>query len=441
MSFKYIVKLILAYFTRFKAIIIFGIILGVILFTLLNILIPKITIGNKKIIGITGRYRPNDLPESILSLIGDGLTAIDGSNVKPSLAKSWETPDKGKTWIFKIKDNISWQDQTEVFSNDINYDFSDVIIERPNKKTIKFVLEKGPYSPFPSVLSKPVFKKGLLGTGNWKVKKISVNNTYVQELILEKSKDILHYKFYPTLDRTKLAYKMGKIDIISDIFDPTPFDTWKNSEVQSSTDYSQIVTLFFNTKDEILSDKSTRQALFYAIDKSNFSTRAESPINRNSWAYNPQLKNYDYDKEKSKQLLEKLPDEMRNKLEINLVSTPTLLTVAEKIAKDWSDVGIKSQILVSSIIPSEFQAFLTIFEIPIDPDQYPIWHSTQTETNISKFSNPRIDKLLEDGRIELSIEKRREIYLEFQRFLLEELPAAFLYHPQLYSISKKIFFN
>lgn len=441
MNFKYINRLIIAYFSKFKAIIFLGVFLGIILFTLLNIFIPKITSGKKQTIGITGRFRPNDLPQNILSLISQGLTALEESDIKPSLSESWETPDKGKTWIFKLKDNIYWQDQTVVKSYDINYDFIDVNIDRLDEKTIKFVLENGPYSPFPTVLTRPIFKKGLLGTGDWNVKEISVNNSYVQELILEKGKDIIHYKFYPTLDRTKLAYKLGKIDKITNILDPSSFDTWTNSEIQSETDYSQIVTLFFNTKDEILSDKTTRQALTYAINKKILGIRAESPINRNSWAYNPQLKTYDFDQEKANDFLNKLPDEMKDKTNIKFVSTPSLLPVAEKIVKDWENVGIKSQILVSSIIPTDFQVYLAIFEIPKDPDQYPIWHSTQTETNISKFSNFRIDKLLEDGRIELSLEKRREIYLEFQRFLLEEIPAAFLYHPKIYSVSRKKLFN
>jgi len=76
-------------------------------------------------------------------------------------------------------------------------------------------------------------------------------------------------------------------------------------------------------------------------------------------------------------------------------------------------------------------------EIPKDVDQYPLWHSTQSDTNMSKFSNFRIDKLLEEGRVELDTDERRKIYLDFQRFLLEEAPAAFLYHPRYYSITRK----
>jgi len=435
MSLKYLFELIRAYIKRFRGIISLGVAIGILIFVFIYILLPHISFGNKNIIGITGRYRPNDLPEEILSLIGKGLTKFDGSTLEPDLASSWESQDNGKTWIFRLKDGVFWQDGTKLTSKDINYEFSDVKIERPDDHSLIFTLEKGPYSPFPTVLSKPVFKKGLLGTGEWKVKKISVENTYVQELVLEKDKDNIIYKFYPTVERTKLAYKLGKIDTISRILDPSPFDLWKNTKTSEFKDASQVVTLFFNTKDKLLSDKSIRQALFYAIKKDSFKFRADSPINPNSWTYNPQLKAYDYDTEKAKQLLEKIPDDLLAE-EIKLVSTTNLLPLAEKVAADWKEVGLKSQILVSSVIPEEFQVFLTIFDIPDDPDQYPIWHSTQNDTNISKYASPRIDKLLEDGRIEMKMEERRKIYLDFQKYLLEDLPAAFLYHPVYYNINR-----
>jgi len=113
------------------------------------------------------------------------------------------------------------------------------------------------------------------------------------------------------------------------------------------------------------------------------------------------------------------------------------LTIADSISKNWHEVGVKSEVQVSSLIPQDYQCFLAILDIPHDPDQYSIWHSTQTQSNLSKYQNPRIDKLLEDGRIELNTEERKVIYLDFQRFLLEDAPAVFLYHPVVYSIERK----
>ena len=87
-------------------------------------------------------------------------------------------------------------------------------------------------------------------------------------------------------------------------------------------------------------------------------------------------------------------------------------------------------------VPVDYDAFLATVDIPKDPDQYSLWHSTQATTNISKYKNPRIDKLLEDGRTELDQDTRKKIYLDFQRFLVEDVPAIFLYHPIFYTISR-----
>ena len=124
-------------------------------------------------------------------------------------------------------------------------------------------------------------------------------------------------------------------------------------------------------------------------------------------------------------------------ISINLTTTPLLLGKAEIITKNWEDVGVKVNVQVVTQIPSDYQAFLAIFDIPDDPDQYSMWHSTQTATNLTHYLNPRIDKLLEDGRSEIGIEDRKKIYLDFQRFLVEDSPAAFLYYPTTYTIGRK----
>ena len=132
-----------------------------------------------------------------------------------------------------------------------------------------------------------------------------------------------------------------------------------------------------------------------------------------------------------------MADELKENLTVNIITTPALLSVAESIARDWAEVGVKGNVQVSSGVPAEYQALLAIFDIPEDPDQYSIWHSTQTSTNITHYQSPRIDKLLEDGRVELNIEERKKIYLDFQRFLVEDSPAAFLYHPTTYTVKRK----
>ena len=80
---------------------------------------------------------------------------------------------------------------------------------------------------------------------------------------------------------------------------------------------------------------------------------------------------------------------------------------------------------------------LAFWKVPQDPDQYFFWHSTQKQGNITGYKNVKIDKLLEDGRNTLAIEKRKKIYYDFQKVFMDDLPAVFLYYPNVYTISRK----
>lgn len=443
---RYFFKLVLAYTKRFKGIIIIGGIFGAILFSLFLFVTPAFFSARTDRIGVTGRYYSNNLPLSITSLMSEGLTKINEKGiVEPALAESWETPDKGKTWIFTLNQNNNWQDGTQITSDTISYDFADVEIERPDGRTIVFKLDQ-PFSPFPSVVSAPLFKQGLLGMKEWRVKNITVTAGFIQRLeLINDQKNTKLFRFYPTIERTKLAYKLGEVNIIEQIQDPLPFSDWQTATVTPHTEMNQVVTIFFNTQDTVLSEKSIRQALAYAIDKEALVGNAKGAVGKrstgsipeSSWAYNPQVKRYDFDQDRARELIDDLPKEVKENLNIKLMTTPLLLSTAEKIVNDWRAIGIPATVQISTVNPTEYQAFLTVYEIPRDPDQYSTWHSTQESTNISHFSSPRIDKLLEDGRILIDIEERRKVYLDFQRFLLEDLPAVFLYYPNYYTVVRK----
>lgn len=415
-----------------------GIVSGAIVFFSAGLVSAKIFSRKIEKIGVTGRYNTDTMPDYILGEISGGLTKINESKYpEPSIASSWQTPDKGKTWIFTIAEDAIWQDGKKVVSEDISYNFSNVEVERIDEKTISFSL-KDPFVAFPSVVSKPIFKKGLLGTGDWKVDGVSLVAGNISKLTIVNDKGNKKiYKFYPTTDRTVLAFKLGEIDQISRASSPVPFDKWGNVRIEEIDNFEQTVTIFFSARDADLFEKSLRQSLAYAIDKKSFNAiRSLSSISPNSWAYNPQVKTYDYDVDRANELIEELIDKKETP-KIKLVSTPPLLPVAEKIAEFWKAVGIETSVQVSSVIPDEYQSFLATFDIPKDPDQYSFWHSTQKETNITSYGSPRIDKLLEDGRAELNIEDRKKIYLDFQRFLAEDSPAVFLYHPKNYNIIRK----
>ena len=170
----------------------------------------------------------------------------------------------------------------------------------------------------------------------------------------------------------------------------------------------------------------------YAIDKSRWQNRSLGPINPLSWAYTEDVKKYDYDLAHAKDLLEKIE---KLPAKINLITVPAYLAVAESVKSDWQKLGLTVDISVSPEIPDNFSVLIVAQAIPVDPDQYNLWHSTQN-TNLTHIKNPRIDKLLEDGRKTIDQKTREDIYHDFQKYLVEESPAIFLFHPVTYSITR-----
>jgi len=97
---------------------------------------------------------------------------------------------------------------------------------------------------------------------------------------------------------------------------------------------------------------------------------------------------------------------------------------------------LKSPLKISNFPDlSNYQLLLIGQESSIDPDQYFMWHSSQS-TNFTHYKNTRIDSLLEKGRKTLDLEERRTIYQEFQQYLLEDPPAIFLRYLNNYSIAR-----
>lgn len=442
---RYFLRLPLVFLARFRLILFAGALIGGLLFLLL----PRaghilLSLQAGRTIGMVGRFSSDELPLSIQQQISFGLTAVSNEGTaKPSLAESWEYQDEGRVWIFRLGDH-KWQDGSVIKANDINYKFSDVTPEVLDEKTIKFTL-KDPFSPFPGVVSKPVFKRGLLGAGEWKVAKITfIGREFVEtiRLVNTKNNNMQTYKFYPAEESARTAFKLGEVDELHEIVDSRELANWQGIGVREEVRKDRFLGVFINNEDPILSSKELRQALSYAIDKEKFGReRALSPISPFSWAYNSQVKPYEYNPERAKELLAQLPAEQRKDLVIKLVTTPTLLSITDKIKEDWDAIGVNTQIQVSNTLPSDFQTLVAIQIIPPDPDQYSFWHSTQTATNITRYRNSResqrIDKLLEDGRRTLSQDERKLIYLDFQRFLVEDSPVIFLFHPVTYMVTRK----
>lgn len=428
-----------AFLKKHVKIIAIGLLLGIVAFLLIYKLAAYLPSPKKhERIGLIGRYSFNQLPKEILALLGEGLTAIgeDGS-IKPGLASKWDISLDNLVYTFTLKDNIFWQDGKPIKADQIIYNFKDVESKVIDDCTISFIL-KEPFSPFPLVLSAPVFKNNFLGSGSYKVVKIKQDGNYIKLLKLSGPEKNIIYHFYPTVDMAKLGFKIGEVDILDGFFiNPFEEDWLKYLKIAKQLKRDRYIGLFFNNTDALLGNKSLRQALSYAIkNKPTDESRALGPISFLSWAYNSQVKTYDYDPKNALNLLEKVKKEKNEEIKLKISTSQAFLPLAEEIQRSWEEIlGIKISIEIINAIPQDYQIFLGMQEIPADPDQYLFWHSTRKE-NITNFKDPKIDKLLEDGRRTADNAKRKEKYFDFQKFLLEEAPVAFLSYPYFYKISR-----
>ena len=114
------------------------------------------------------------------------------------------------------------------------------------------------------------------------------------------------------------------------------------------------------------------------------------------------------------------------------------LSTASLIDEGFVNVKLPTNLKLNDYeIPNNYDFLLAFWEIPSDPDQYFFWHSTQKSSNITNYKNVKIDKLLEDGRSSIFPADRKKYYIDFQKTIVDDLPAIFLYYPYVYTIERK----
>lgn len=392
-------------------------------------------------IGLVGEYTPNNLPLSVQKDISLGLTedGPDGA-ASPALAERWEATDSGKTFTFHLRGDLRWHNGKPVEAKDVNYNIKNVTLTVIDPHTLRATLNNS-YSPFVSLVSKPIFQSGLRGFGPYKLASIRLNGDTVSYIklvgndlfdgIKRKTKE---YRFYRTEAAAVLAFKLGEVDRLDELSSPYDLAAWGTTKVEKHVKYNHIVSLFFNLNDSLLADKTFRQALAYGVPKLEGES-AVSPIPKTSWAYTDKVKKYAYDPAQVKKLFGSAKA-ASEEAQLKLSAFPQYADEAQAIADSWTKLGIPAEVRIVNFLPSDYQVLLSAQEVPPDPDQYPLWHSTQTQTNTTGLANVKIDKLLEDGRQELDVTARKKIYADFQRYLVEDAPAVFLHYQTVYSVSR-----
>jgi len=440
---------------------------------------------------------------SVSGLIFNGLVKYDTDlSVIGDLAESWGISKDGLVITFLLRKGVKWADGVEFTADDVMFGYKTIVDEKTpsaykedflqvkkaevlDKYTFRVTYEK-PFAPALTTwgsliilpkhllegkdITKTDFARNPIGLGPYKLSKWVPD----QELILENYKD--YFEGRPYIDRyiyrripdpatMFLMLRTGEIDMMG----LTPLQYTKQTE----TDYFrknfnkyrypafQYTHMAFNLKHPFFKDRLVRQAIAYAIDKSELvdvvlfglGRPATGPYVTNTWPYNPEVKRYDYNPEKARQLLKEAGWEDTDKDGLldkdgrpfkftvftntgNKLRENTATIIQWRLAK----IGIKMEIrklewstFINQFIDKKrFEAVILGWSIGLDPDQYDIWHSSKTrekELNFISYSNPEVDELLEKGRRSFAINERKKAYFRIQEILAEEVPYIFLYVP------------
>ncbi|HVT01781.1 MAG TPA: ABC transporter substrate-binding protein [Thermoanaerobaculia bacterium] len=434
----------------------------------------------------------------------------EGAELVPAIAERWEVLDHGTLYRFHIRPNAKFHSGRLITAEDVANTFHRIMspelnspgrwIMRPVKgaekvmaghatkaeglrvvdsATLEIELTE-PLAFFLLLLSMPEagivpieetkdqreFAQKGIGAGEFIVDRVSAESVVMRanRNYWDSSKprvDELEFRLdFKSAKEMSDAFLRGELDIAHGIplavieqlrKDPVraPYilDT-----VQLHTSY-----LTFDCSKPPFNKVEVRQAVQYAINKDRINQRifsglgvpAQSLLPPGLLGHDPNLKGYQYDPERARQLLSQSgygsgfsidypnwdTNEFYNSGQVTLI-IEDLAAVGITMNVTQSDARSVRQLQLNenhnSIFTGNWYA-----DFP-DPDNFFfIFLHTQSETiRGTHFHSPELDRTIEEARRSSDTERRAEIYRELDKLVVRESPFVFLFHDRFFVISK-----
>ncbi|MDQ6967847.1 MAG: peptide-binding protein [Mariprofundaceae bacterium] len=229
--------------------------------------------------------------------------------------------------------------------------------------------------------------------------------------------------------------------------------------------------LGFNLKRPLFQDQRIREAIAYAIDRQELIDGVllghgeiiASPYKPGTVWVNQSLKPRPFDPNKAKKLLAKagwVDSDTDGYLDKDgKILSFTIITnngnkqradTATIIQQRLKQIGIKvnvrliewSAFIENFINKRQFDAVILGWSLTPEPDQYNIWHSSQTgerQFNFLSYNNAKVDEALIEATRTFDQKKRKQWYDIMQQEIYSDVPMVFLYAPySLPAIHKRI---
>lgn len=399
----------------------------------------------------------------------------------PGLAESWTYSDDGTEITFKLKEGVKFHNGDVMTADDVVFSLNTAMassftkgvtavmdkVEKVDDNTVVLKL-KHSYGPIEYCIASSqlviVNKKAYeadpegygrkpIGTGPYQFVEWKSGDKIILKAFEDyykgpaEIKDVT-FKIITDGSTAVVALENGEIDIID-----TPPKTDRQNLIENpdikyyETEIAATVFITINHKSELGKNKKFREAIAHAIDKESMVIGAvegigsvlHTPMAKSCFGWPEDFKNREYDVEKAKQLLAEAGFPNGLNIVLKTTESATYYKPTEVLQDQLKQIGINA-----SISKMERGAFwddiLTKrdYDIAVSaatatyPDSdyiYSTFHSSMIENgkNYYNYSNPKLDELLDKGRLSNDQEERKQIYREVCELFKEDVVSIPLY--------------
>jgi peptide/nickel transport system substrate-binding protein len=417
----------------------------------------------------------------------EALTMIDKDlRVVPGLAKSWAISADGKTYTFALVSGATFHDGTTMEAADVVASLNRVLskdIASPlasrlvamDKATAKDaatveVTLKEPSAPFVTALASIAIvprafegnKDGLqrqpVGTGPFKFKEWQPNG------FIELAKHAGYWnKAQPKLDGVKfnivpesatrqVGLSSGQYAMLANIDAATALQLRGKPNIKIAETLELAYTLVgMNTSKPPFDNAKVREALNYALNRQEIVQAALFGAGVPGGPLSPALKDWAADVKdypcftssaaKAQELLKSAGITAPVAVTLLVLPRQDIKDIAQVVQAQLNKAGFKAELKIPELGQfvqdwrnSNFDAFVSTNAGSVDPDDY-FYRTFRTggSTNVFKYTNPVVDKLLDEARTDGNATTRRASYTKVQAALSCDGPAAFMTYGQLYN--------
>ncbi|MEJ2665612.1 MAG: ABC transporter substrate-binding protein [Deinococcales bacterium] len=419
----------------------------------------------------------------VLENVVDKLVALDAQGkVIPSLATSWEVSSDGLTWTFHLRHDVKFSNGRPMTAKDVVYTYTRMLdpatgsgqkyllgstqsVTAPDDYTVQFHL-KTPNVALVAHLaaqaSVGIIAKESVDNGTINTQPIGTGPFMIAdyqpgtEVVLKKN-PYYWQKGLPYLNEVDIkiisdesvrqtALISGDVDWAISV--PAQSLSQLRNDPNIVVDKTSAGAYWYigvNLKNQYLKNPKVREAINYAINRKDITDAmtfgtgvpTQDPIPSSSaWAFN--YAPYSYDPAKAKQLLTEAgyPDGFRMQI---MPTTQYAQSVrgAQVIQQELAQVGIKVTIKnlewaqwLQQEGKGNYDTYVCSWNGLVDPyDFFYAQQRTGQVFNFTGYSNPQVDKLLDEGNVTQGFAQRKAIYQQVNKMVVDDAPYIYLYNP------------